>query len=60
MIASKPSNLSHLEAASVLVAVTAWQMLFDHPRVSEGQMVFVRGGAGNVGAYAVQLARWRV
>jgi NADPH:quinone reductase-like Zn-dependent oxidoreductase len=41
-----------LEAASVLVTVTAWQMLFDHARVSEGQMVFVHGGAGNVGAYA--------
>jgi NADPH:quinone reductase-like Zn-dependent oxidoreductase len=41
-----------LKAASVLVAVTAWQMLFDHARVSEGRMVFVHGGAGNVGAYA--------
>jgi NADPH:quinone reductase-like Zn-dependent oxidoreductase len=60
MITSKPSNLSHIEAASVpVVAVTAWQMLFDHARVSEGQTVFVHGGAGNVGAYAVQLARWR-
>lgn len=38
----------------MLVAVTAWHMLFDHARVSEGQMVFVHGGAGNVGAYAVQ------
>jgi NADPH:quinone reductase-like Zn-dependent oxidoreductase len=51
MSTSKPSNLSHLEAASVLVAVTG-QMLFDHARVSEGGMVFVHGGAGNAGAYA--------
>ena len=33
-------------------------MLFDHARLSEGQTVFVHGGGGNVGAYAVQLARW--
>jgi NADPH:quinone reductase-like Zn-dependent oxidoreductase len=60
MIAKKPSNLSHIEAASVpVVAETAWQMLFDHARLSEGRTVFVHGGAGNVGAYAVQLARWR-
>ena len=59
MIATKPSKLSHIEAASVpVVAVTAWQMLFDHARVSEGHTVFVHGGAGSVGAYAVQLARW--
>jgi NADPH:quinone reductase-like Zn-dependent oxidoreductase len=60
MIARKPTGLSHIEAASVpVVAVTAWQMLFDHGRVSEGQTVFIHGGAGNVGAYLVQLARWR-
>ena len=59
MIANKPHKLSHIEAASVpVVAVTAWQMLFDHARVGEGQTVFVHGGAGNVGAYAMQLARW--
>jgi NADPH:quinone reductase-like Zn-dependent oxidoreductase len=58
MIAKKPSNLSHIEPASVpVVAVTAWQMLFDHARLSDGQTVFVHGGAGNVGAFAVQLAR---
>ena len=60
MIARKPSKLSHIEAASVpVVAVTGWQMLFDHARVREGQRVFIHGAAGNVGAYAVQLARWR-
>ncbi len=57
MIAPKPRELSHIEAASVpVVAVTAWQMLFDHARVDRGQTVIVHGGAGNVGAYAVQLA----
>ena len=58
MVASKPGELSHIEAASVpIVAVTAWQMLFDYAKVREGQTVVVHGGGGNVGAYAVQLAR---
>jgi len=58
MIAPKPRELSHIEAASVpVVAVTAWQMLFDHAKVQEGQTVVVHGGGGNVGAYVVQLAR---
>lgn len=56
-IAAKPRRLSHVEAASVpVIAVTAWQMLFDHAGVAAGQTVLVHGGAGNVGAYAVQLA----
>jgi NADPH:quinone reductase-like Zn-dependent oxidoreductase len=58
MIAPKPAELSHIETASVpVVAVTAWQMLFDHAKAHEGQTVVVHGGGGNVGAYAVQLAR---
>ncbi len=57
MIAPKPRRLSHLQAASVpVVAVTAWQMLFEHARLERGQSVMVLGAAGNVGAYAVQLA----
>jgi NADPH:quinone reductase-like Zn-dependent oxidoreductase len=57
MIAPKPRQLTHVEAASVpVVAVTAWRMVFDHARVAPGQTVLVHGGAGAVGAYAVQLA----
>jgi NADPH:quinone reductase-like Zn-dependent oxidoreductase len=57
-IAPKPATLDHLQAASVpVIAVTAWQMLFDHARVEEGRRVLIHGGAGNVGAFAVQLAR---
>ena len=60
MIAKKPAALSHIQAAALpVVAVMAWQMLFDHARVREGQTVVVHGGAGNVGAYAVQFARSR-
>lgn len=57
MIAKKPERLTHLESASVpVIAVTAWQMLFEYARVTEGQRVLILGAAGNVGAYAVQLA----
>ena len=58
MIARKPHRLGHVEAAALpVIAVTAWQMLFDHARVARGQTVLVHGGGGNVGALAVQLAR---
>src|SRR5512144_2427477 len=58
MLAKKPNSLSYVEAASVpVVAVTAWQGLFDHARLEAGQTVLIHGAAGNVGAYAVQLAR---
>ncbi|WP_376708195.1 NADP-dependent oxidoreductase [Bradyrhizobium cenepequi] len=58
MLAKKPGSLSYAEAASVpVVAVTAWQALFDHARLQAGQTVVIHGAAGNVGAYAVQLAR---
>jgi NADPH:quinone reductase-like Zn-dependent oxidoreductase len=58
MLATKPASLTYIEAASVpVVAVTAWQALFDQAQIKEGQRVLVHGAAGNVGAYAVQLAR---
>ncbi len=56
-MAQKPRRLNFIEAASApVVSVTAWQMLFDYARVTAGQTVLIHGGAGNVGAYAVQLA----
>ena len=58
MVAPKPKRLNHTHAASIpVVAVTAWQMVFDLAQVSSGQAVLVHGGAGNVGGYAVQLAK---
>jgi NADPH:quinone reductase-like Zn-dependent oxidoreductase len=57
VIAKKPSNLSFEEAASVPVAAqTAWQGLFTHGHLEKGQTILIHGGAGAVGAYAVQLA----
>jgi NADPH:quinone reductase-like Zn-dependent oxidoreductase len=58
MIARKPTSLSYIEAASVpVIAVTAWQGLFDQAQLTAGQTVLIHGAAGNVGAYAVQLAQ---
>lgn len=57
-MAQKPRSLSFIEAASApVVAVTAWQMLFDYAHAVAGQKVLIHGAAGNVGAYAVQMAR---
>jgi NADPH:quinone reductase-like Zn-dependent oxidoreductase len=58
MVARKPTLLSYVEAASVpVIAVTAWQALFEQAQLKAGQTVVIHGAAGNVGAYAVQLAR---
>lgn len=58
MVAARPRSLSFVEAASVpVVAVTAYQMLFDYAQLKAGQAVLIHGAAGNVGAYAVQLAK---
>jgi NADPH:quinone reductase-like Zn-dependent oxidoreductase len=58
MVARKPKKLTHIEAASSPIgAVTAWQMLFEYAQAAAGQTVLIHGAAGNVGAYAVQLAR---
>jgi NADPH:quinone reductase-like Zn-dependent oxidoreductase len=58
MVARKPTSLTHIEAASVpVIAVTAWQALFDQAKLVGSQTVVIHGAAGNVGAYAVQLAR---
>lgn len=56
-MAQKPKSLNFVEAASIpVVAVTAWQMLFDYAHVTRGQTALILGAAGNVGAYAVQFA----
>jgi NADPH:quinone reductase-like Zn-dependent oxidoreductase len=57
MIARKPSSLDFIEAASVpVIAVTAWQMLFEYAQAKRSETVMILGAAGNVGAFAVQMA----
>lgn len=57
-LAQKPATLSFAEAAAVpLVAITAWEALFDRGRLQSGQTVLVQAGAGGVGHVAIQLAK---
>ncbi len=57
---AKPEFLTFEQAASVPVgALTAWGAVIDEAQVQPGQRVLVHGGAGGVGLYAVQIARWK-
>jgi len=56
--ASKPATLDMVQAASVpLAALTAWQGLFTHGGLKEGQRVLIHGASGGVGPFAVQFAK---
>ena len=58
LLAPKPRTLDHVEAAALpLAALSAWQGLFTHGRLAEGQRVLVTGATGGVGHLATQLAR---
>ncbi|MEU8119901.1 NADP-dependent oxidoreductase [Spirillospora sp. NPDC049024] len=53
-----PKNVPLGDAAALpLVGLTAWQALYDHADLADGQRVLVNGAGGAVGGYAVQLAR---
>ena len=57
-VAPKPTALDYLTAAGLpAVAVTAWQMRFEHARIEPGQAIPVRGAVGSVGACATQIAK---
>lgn len=56
----RPKILDHIQSASVpLAALTAWQGLFEHGKLTKGQRVLIHGATGGVGNFAVQLARGR-
>lgn len=59
-VAHKPLSLDHIHAAALpLVALTAWQALFEAANLSAKQIVLIHGAAGGVGHIALQLARWK-
>ncbi len=59
-ISLKPRSIDHNNAAAVpLAGLTAWQALFDHGELEEGQKVLIHGATGGVGSYAVQMAKWK-
>ena len=58
-VAAKPESLSHNEAAAVpLAALTAWQSLFGAAELKSGERVLIHAGAGGVGSFAIQFAKW--
>lgn len=58
-VAHMPRNLDFTAAAAVpLAGLTALQALRDELHVKPGQKVFISGGAGGVGTFAIQIAKW--
>lgn len=57
-LAKMPASLDFAAAAAVpLAALTALQALRDELHLQPGQRVFIPGGAGGVGCFAIQIAR---
>jgi alcohol dehydrogenase len=58
LVARKPPSLAMDIAAGVpLVALTAWQCLFEYGQINNGSKVLIHAGAGAVGRAALQMAR---
>jgi NADPH:quinone reductase-like Zn-dependent oxidoreductase len=58
IVARKPEELSHLEAAAVaLIGLTALVSLEDTLRLERGETILIQGGAGGVAGFAIALAR---
>ena len=58
VLAAAPRTVELADAAALPSAgLTAWQSLFEHAGLKEGQSVLINGAGGAVGGYAVQLAR---
>lgn len=57
MVARKPANLSHEEAAATPVGALTAQCFLRQSGLTKGQSVLVYGASGSVGTFAVQLAK---
>ena len=57
--ALKPANLDFVQAASIpMVGLTSWQALKERAHLKSGQKVFIPAGAGGIGTFAIQLAKY--
>ncbi len=58
IVAIKPSNLNHVEAASIpLAGCTAFDALVTVANIKAGESVLIHAGAGGVGSLALQIAK---
>jgi NADPH:quinone reductase-like Zn-dependent oxidoreductase len=56
----KPVTLTFDQAATISGGATsAWWALFDDGNLQANQRVLIQGGAGGVGLFAVQFAKWK-
>src|SRR5436853_2490341 len=57
VLAPKPASLGHVGSAALpMPGLTAWQGLFTHGSLEEGERVLINGAAGGVGHVATRLA----
>ena len=57
-VAAIPASLDFATAAAIpLAGLTALQALRDELHVASGQRIFISGGAGGVGSFAIQIAK---
>lgn len=57
-LAKIPSGLDFVQAGALpLVGVSALQALKEHINLQNGQKIFIHGGAGGIGAIAIQIAK---
>lgn len=58
LLTPAPTSIPLVDAAAIpIVALTAWQALFEHANVKAGQRVLINGAGGGVGGYAIQFAK---
>lgn len=58
ILAIKPDNVSHQEAATICFGATAALFFLKKANIKNGQKVLVYGASGSVGTAAVQLAKY--
>lgn len=59
IVGKKPDRLSHIDAAALaLTGLTAIDALENTLKLARGETILIQGGAGGVGGYAIQLAKY--